>query len=141
MAAREPAFIDTNVLVYLFANDAPRIQACAEKLYVSLAETGSATVSTQVLQEFYAVATRKLEEPITAATARLALHDFCGQNVVQVTPALIMKAAQRSTADQLPFWDATIVESALAGGCRTLYSADLQNGRKFGPLCVVNPFV
>lgn len=62
------------------------------------------------------------------------------QHVVQMTPALVLKAIDRSVADQLAIWDALIVEAALAGGCRTLYSEDFQHGRAFGPLRVVNPF-
>ena len=60
--------------------------------------------------------------------------------MVQVTPRMILQAASRSVSDQLSIWDAVIVEAALAGGCRTLYSEDFQNGCAFGPLRVVDPF-
>jgi hypothetical protein len=37
-------------------------------------------------------------------------------------------------------WDALIVQAALAAGCATLFSEDLQAGQRFGNLEVVNPF-
>lgn len=135
-----PAFFDTNVLVYVFANEDPDKQQVAERLYMERCEDGSGVVSTQVLQEFYSVATATMRRVIHASTGRLAVQEFTMQHVVQMTPALVLKAIDRSVADQLAIWDALIVEAALAGGCRTLYSEDFQHGRAFGPLRVVNPF-
>jgi predicted nucleic acid-binding protein len=136
-----PVFFDTNVLVCLFANEDPEKQQAAERLYTERCANGSGVVSTQVLQEFYSVATATMSKVIHASTGRLAVREFAMQHVVQTTPALVLKAIDRSVADQLAIWDALIVEAALAGGCRTLYSEDFQHGRAFGPLRVVNPFL
>jgi len=135
-----PAFLDTNVLVYLFANEDPERQQVAEHLYLQTAADGSTVISTQVLEEFYSVATGNMRSVIEPVTALLALREFAEHHVVQVTPQTVMKAASRSASDQLSIWDALIVEAALAGGCRTLYSEDFQHGRAFGPLRVVDPF-
>jgi len=40
----------------------------------------------------------------------------------------------------LSFYDALIVASAVEAGCDTLYSEDLQDGRSFAGLAIVNPF-
>jgi predicted nucleic acid-binding protein len=138
-SGRDPVFFDTNVLVYIFG-DHPEKQARAEALFYAASEDGTATVSTQVLNEFYVVATRKVERPLPHSTARLGVAELSRQNLVELTARLILKAADRADTDNLSHWDALIVEAALAGGCRTLYSEDLQPGRKFGPLRVVNPF-
>ncbi|MCX6362839.1 MAG: PIN domain-containing protein [Actinobacteria bacterium] len=135
-----PVFLDTNVLVYLFANEDPERQELAERLYVQTAADGSTVLSTQVLQEFYSVATRTMRTVIEPATARLALQEFMEHQVVQVTPRMVLLAASRSASRQVSISDALIVEAALAGGCRTLYSEDFQHGRAFGPLRVVDPF-
>ena len=135
-----PVFLDTNVLVYLFANEDPQRQQVAEHLYVQTAADGSTVISTQVLQELYSVATRTMRSAISPSTARLALEELMEHRVVQMTPRMILQAARRSASDQLSIWDALIVEAALAGGCRTLYSEDFQHGRAFGPLRVVDPF-
>jgi predicted nucleic acid-binding protein len=138
--AATPVFFDTNILVYLFSVEEPEKQEVAEHLYVGACADGSATVSTQVMQEFYAVTTRKLTRPLRAATARLAAQEFAGQNLVRLEAAMLLKAMDRTTSDSVSLWDALIVEAALAGGCRTLYSEDFQHGRAFGPLRVVSPF-
>ncbi len=136
----EPVFLDTNVLVYLFANEDPGRQELAERLYLRTAADGATVISTQVLQEFFSVATRTMRSPISPISARLALQEFTQHHVVQVTPRMVLLAAGRSASDQLSIWDALILEAALAGGCRTLYSEDFQHGRTFGSLRVVDPF-
>lgn len=40
----------------------------------------------------------------------------------------------------LSIYDALVVASALEAACDTLYSEDLQNGRRFPALTIVNPF-
>ena len=43
---------------------------------------------------------------------------------------------------QLSHWDSLIVAAALAAGCDTLYSEDMQDGQVFeGRLTLKNPFV
>ncbi len=41
----------------------------------------------------------------------------------------------------LAFYDALIVASAIEARCDMLYSEDMQHGRQFGGLTVVNPFL
>jgi predicted nucleic acid-binding protein len=38
------------------------------------------------------------------------------------------------------FYGALIVSSAIKAGCDILYSEDMQHGRAFGGLTIVNPF-
>ncbi len=38
-------------------------------------------------------------------------------------------------------YDALIIAAAIEGRCDTLYSEDLQHGRRFGALTIVNPFL
>lgn len=140
MKPPRPVFFDTNVLVYLFARDAPEKQHRAEELFVAAAEEGTATLSVQVLQEFYVTATRKLAEPLVPETARLAVTEFAAQTVVQTAPDLVLRAADLAQSDGLSLWDALIVEAARAGGCETLYTEELQHGRRYGVVRVVDPF-
>ncbi|TMJ22041.1 MAG: PIN domain-containing protein [Alphaproteobacteria bacterium] len=41
----------------------------------------------------------------------------------------------------LAFYDALIVAAALEAGCDTLFTEDMQHGRKFGSLTIINPFI
>jgi len=135
------AFLDTNVLIYVFDRDEPTKQATATRLLHKLTEAGSVLLSTQVLQEFYAVATGKLRRRLSAKEAVDAVEAFAALPLVTVTPELIVGAVRLHQAESLSFWDALIVQAALAGGAKVLYSEDLQNGRRIGELLIQNPFV
>lgn len=133
-------FVDTNVLVYLFDAAAPTKQATARRLFSEHAAAGSLVLSTQVLQELYVAVTRKLTTPLSETVALEVLRDLMSFSVVLVDTDMILGAAARSREDQLSFWDALIVEAALAAGAAQLLSEDLQDGRRVSGLTIVNPF-
>ena len=55
------AFLDTNILLYCFDNADSRKQELARHLVNSLLDVDSARISTQTLQEYYNVITKKLK--------------------------------------------------------------------------------
>lgn len=134
-------FLDTNVLVYMFDRDEPAKRARATRIFQALAEEGAALLSTQVLQEFYAVSTGRLRATLTPAEAGAALEAFAQLPIVTVTPDVVLGAVRLHRSDSISFWDALIIQAALFGGAHTLYSEDLQHGRRFGDLLVENPFL
>ncbi|MBI5908426.1 MAG: PIN domain-containing protein [Betaproteobacteria bacterium] len=133
-------FFDTNVLVYLFDADSPDKRKKARALFQRHTEAGDILLSTQVLQEFYVIATRKLARPVDAAAAAEAVSSFAELSLVQIDSALIVSAIHRSRNHQLSFWDALIVQAAIEGHASTLYSEDMQHGQMLDSLRVVNPF-
>jgi predicted nucleic acid-binding protein len=140
VSASTRAFLDTNVLVYAYDDSSSAKQQRARELVETLANDERALLSTQVLQEFYVVVTRRLQVPVLEDVAQEAVETLLALPIVQVTPALIVDGIRRSRVDQLALWDALIIEAALAGGASVLYSEDLQDGRRFGDLQIVNPF-
>jgi predicted nucleic acid-binding protein len=138
MASR--TFFDTNVLVYLFDADSPDKQARAREVLQASLERGVAVVSTQVLQEFFVTVTRKLARPLLPAEAESALRRLMELPVVQVDPDLILTAAVSARRDRISFWDALVLATASAADCGEVLSEDLQHGRSFGRVRVVNPF-
>ncbi len=112
----ELRFIDTNVLVYLFDNNAPAKQAVARELLGA----GRFVLSTQVLSEFYVTVTRKLARPLDSATASRAVADLCALPIPDVTAKLVQSAIKRCTVTRLSYWDALIVETALEAGATSL---------------------
>jgi len=134
------AFLDTNVLVYAYDGSVPAKQQRARALIQGLAGDDRILMSTQVLQEFYVVATGKLRPPVPEGAAEEAVRSLSMLPVVPVTPDLVLDGIRRSRADTMSLWDALIVEAALAGGADILYSEDLQDGRWYGDLRVVDPF-
>ncbi len=133
-------FFDTNVLVYLYDADAPEKQARAREVFESEATAGRALLSTQVLQEFYVTVTRKLAVPLSPETAEHIVHHLTALPIVQVDAQMVLSAIGRSRQRSFSFWDALIVEAALAGGAQCLMSEDLQDGQVIEGLGIENPF-
>lgn len=135
------AFIDTNILVYAYDDRAPGKQHEASELMQSLAdELTACVISTQVLQETYSALTGKLGFDGDQALNMVQKMERSGFRVESIVVPTIWRAARRSIDDKLSFWDGLIVETAIAAQCTRLYTEDLQHGRTFGSLTVVNPF-
>lgn len=132
------AFFDTNVLLYADDMDAGPKTSIARALLRRCLVERSGVVSTQVLQEYYVNARKKLGMDGAAARARVEV--YLGFNVVTVTPSLVLAAIDLHRLHAVSFWDALVVRAAEQAGCDTLFSEDLQPWRQFGPVRVVNPF-
>jgi len=130
-------FLDTNVLVYLFDSDEPEKQRRAREL---LRKNAEIRLSTQVLQEFYVATTRKLAKPLAPEQARRVVEDLGVFRVSRISHHLVLSAIDRSVASQVSFWDALIIETALAEGAQRLVSEDLQHGWEIERMRVWNPF-
>ena len=133
MTAAE-VFFDTNVVFYLLSEDAAKADRAEELL------AAGGRVSVQVLNEFAAVASRKLRMGWTDIGEILTQV----RAVCQVEP-LSIETHERGLAIAarygLSVYDAMIVASALLAGCKELYSEDLQHGQIFErQLTVRNPF-
>ncbi len=134
-------FFDTNILVYLFDQDVPDKRDRAKVLFQQEVEAGRFVASTQVLQEFYVAATRKLAVPLPVADAEEAVRALADLSIVPVDSALILSAIDRSRSMQVSFWDALIIEAALSVGATCLLTEDLQHGRQIDGLRITNPFL
>jgi predicted nucleic acid-binding protein len=127
------AFFDTNVLIY-----AQQSGAKAEKAREWLARGGM--ISVQVLNEFAAVLSRKLgrswSDIATAIDDILMVVD----PPLPLTVELHVAARALAATHHLPFNDALIIAAARDSQCRILLSDDLQAGRRFGGLKIIDPF-
>ncbi len=132
------SFIDTNVLVYAEASDAPGKQQAALALLKQLYETGTGVLSTQVLQEYCNVAIKKLKLPVGHIRAQLDLYEQL--EVVQVTPAIIRAGLDLHQTRSVSFYDALILASADAAGCNVLFSEDMNTGEVITGVRLLNPF-
>ncbi|MFC1531426.1 PIN domain-containing protein [Gemmatimonadota bacterium] len=132
------SFLDTNVLVYTDDADAPRKKETALDLVESASIGGWGVLSTQVLQEYFAVATQKLEVPVKIARAKVEIFGRLDLAVVEMPT--ILGAIDVHRLHDVSFWDGLIIHTARSAGCRVLYTEDLQHGCLFDGLEVVNPF-
>ena len=133
-------FVDTNVLVYAHDASEAEKQRAARALLERLWADRSGVLSTQVLQEFYVVATRKFRPPMPRAEAREIVALYATWPVVQVDVELILDAAALEDEAQLSFWDAMVVEAARRAGAERLASEDFGAGRRIAGVAIENPF-
>lgn len=132
-------FFDTNVLVYCTDTSDPKRQMQARKLVELCSAKGKVAISTQVLIELFNVLTRKQKMP-PAAARKLALA-YATWPLINSDFALVSAALEKSVSHKLPIFDAMVVEAALRAQAQTLYSEDMQHGRRFDSLTIVNPFL
>lgn len=132
------AFFDTNVLVYADDTSSAEKQDRAIALFAEHLRRGTAVVSLQVLQEYFAAATRKLG--VAPETAQRKVELLTRARVVRFEPGDVIAAIELHRLTRVSFWDALIVHAARSAGVQVLYSEDLQPGAVVGGVRVVNPF-
>jgi len=132
-------FVDTNILLYAISGDPGEREkaAVADKLL----QASDLALSVQVLQEFYVQATRKTSaNRLTSDEALSLIETWLRFGVQEMTVDIVRAAIESSQRFQLSYWDAAIIESARALGCKQVLSEDLNAGQSFGGVRVVNPF-
>lgn len=132
------SFLDTNVLICSVDRADPLKQETALGLIARHAKEMSGVISTQVLQEFFSAATRKLG--ISPIHARQHLRDLRVFDIVQVTPEIIEEGVDCSILNTISFWDGLIIASAASAKCAELISEDLADGQIIQGVVVRNPF-
>ena len=132
-------FIDSNIFIYLFDETDADKRRAAETLVQEALETGTASISFQVVQETLNTLTRKLGA--TRDDARRFM-DAVLVPLWHIMPsrALYARALELRARYRFSFYDSLIIAAALEGGCTRLYSEDLQHGQRVERLVIENPF-
>lgn len=133
-------FFDTNILVYAVDAGDPARQAQAIDCFARAVRDDSIALSTQVLQEFYSITTRKLRPPLSPREAAQQVDQLASFEVLGATAHSVRNAIGLAQEHQLAWWDALILEAALRANADVLYTEDGPHGRRFGNLTVTNPF-
>ena len=128
------AFIDTNVLVY--AQGAGAKSETARQVILA-----GGIISVQVLNELAAVLRRKFRLEWDAIADALADVRAALGPAHPVDVEIHLRAVALARSHDFSFYDALIVASAIAAGCDTLLTEDLQAGRRIAGMTIVNPFV
>lgn len=132
-------FFDANILLYTDDPRYPQRQHIALNLIRKSLASKTGSLSIQVLQEYFANATRKLK--IDVVLARQKTEVFSKFQVLQPNAGDILAAIDLHRLHQISFWDAMIVRMALLSGARILYTEDLHHGQRMDTLEIVNPFL
>ncbi len=127
-------FLDSNVLVYAFTDDARAATAQA------LLDRGC-TISVQGLNEFANVARRKLGKSWREIRDDLAAIRTVCPTVVPIDLDTHEAALRLAERYGFAMFDALMVATALQAGSSTLWSEDMQDGMLIdGKLRITNPF-
>jgi len=134
-------FIDTNILLYANDQTAGDKQRKSSELLRALWANREGVLSTQVLQEFFYNATRKLSLPLNVPVARGIVQAYAVWLKRPVTHDTILGAIDLHSQLGFSFWDSLIVKAALDNDCDILYSEDMQHGQLIdNRVTVINPF-
>ena len=136
-------FLDTNIFIYAI-DSSPIFTAkrdIARRLVMEYIENESGVISIQVLQEFFQVATRKIETPISIEDALQFMQYMSILDTVIADLDMVVAAVRLHQRYSLSFWDSLILQAAKSAGCTQVLSEDLQNDFHIGGLVVRNPFL
>jgi len=127
-------FFDTNVVLYLLSADPAKADRAEELLAIG------GTISVQILNEFAAVASRKLHMSWIEIREVLAqVRAVC--TVEPVTIETHERALRLAERYGISIYDALIVSAALLANCKTLHSEEMQDGQVIDrQLTIRNPF-
>ena len=127
------AFVDSNVVLYLFADDEKA--ALAEALFAE-----EPVVSVQVLNEVCNVLRRKSKLTWRNTVQAMDLiTSLC--RVEPLTLPVHREGVRLAQRYALSVYDAMIAAAALVSGCDVLYSEDMQHGLNVDRrLKIINPF-
>ena len=131
-------FIDSNVLIYAVDDTDAEKQRVARSLVREAISSTDFMVSAQVINEFCAVAFRKLKKTADEIVGFLEVMERI--RTVPVNPAWSRRAVEIKTRCDLQFYDSLIVAAAEANGCEEILTEDLSDGQVYCGVKAVNPF-
>ena len=127
-------FLDSNVLLYSVRIESPKASRALE-----LIKSGGAIISTQVLNEFFNVGSKKYKMlPIQIAGALRPIKYVC--TVVPLTIETHERAATIFGETNFGIYDCNIIAAAELSGCDILYTEDMSHGQRVGRVEIRNPF-
>jgi len=131
-------FIDTNILIYSIDFSDPVKQKKARELLARSVLQDKPVISTQVINEFYVVATKKLNaDPVIIKNI---IHNYSNMEIVQTDLQLIESAIDISIISCISYWDSLIIAAADKALCECIFSEDLNPGQNYRGVVVKNPF-
>ena len=133
-------FIDTNVLIYAYDLDAGDKHRRASELIKSLWTERGGILSTQVLQEFHVIVTRKIPKPISPATARGIIDTYRAWQIETISIDTVLRASEYQERHQLSFWDGVIIATAVQGSASVLLTEEMNDEQMIEGVEINNPF-
>ena len=129
-------FLDTNILVYAYSDTELQKQTVARKLV----SENTSFISTQVLQEFTNILSRKFKKTWPEITK--AIQEVSQNNQVYTNNETTIRQAIKIAEDyKFSFYDSLIIAAALECNCSKLCSEDMNHGQLINQkLTITKPF-
>jgi predicted nucleic acid-binding protein len=119
---KDKAFVDTNILVYLYSEDEVEKRAAANDAI----EKYNCITSTQALSEFSNVCIKKLHTPAEVISKSIdEIASAC--TVISVEQETIKKALELHHEYKYAYYDCLIIAAALIHNCTYLLTEDLKD--------------
>ncbi|MFO1326508.1 MAG: PIN domain-containing protein [Rubrivivax sp.] len=134
-------FVDTNVLVYAADDQDPSKRDRARAWLTACWQRRCGRLSTQVLNEYYAVIRRKFPSAVSAGDARAEVRRLQAWQPWQIDHPTTETAWAVEARHRIHYWDALMVAAALQQACPLLLTEDLQHDQQIDGVRIVNPFV
>ncbi len=135
-----PVFVDMNVLVHARDASAGDRHDRSRAWLAHLWRSRTGRLSQQVLHEYYAVVTRKLDPGLPRDETRADVRDLLAWRPAALDIGVLEGAWRIEDRFGLSFWDALIVSAARATGCERLLTEDLLDGREIEGVVIMDPF-
>ncbi len=133
-------FLDTNIQLYA-ALEGTDEEAFKRERARALLKRNDVALSIQVLQEFVNQALHpRRSQPLSWDKTLSYVEVFREFDVRETTFSLFEHGLELVRRHSFSFWDAMIVAAAIAQGCDTLYTEDMQHGRTIEGVRIVDPF-
>jgi len=142
----DAVFLDTNVLLYASRPAALQYSAARAKLKALDLAGGHMWISTQILREYFAAATRQqgLQAPIDAATALQDMQGFESRfDVADETPSVFARLVGLLSTVPIggrQVYDANIVATMIENGIGRLATFNLRDFQRFAHVIQLDEF-
>jgi predicted nucleic acid-binding protein len=132
-------FVDTNIFVYLYSKDEK--DSLKRKIAYDVLQEYNCQISTQVLNEFANICTKKLKISTKEAIKLInQIKYYCP--VLVIDESEITYALEIHDLYGFSYYDSLIIAAALTCDCDLLITEDLQHGQIIlNKLTIFNPFL
>ena len=135
-----PWSLDTNILVYAMATDAPPLKRqVALELLARLFRHRHGGLAGQVLSEYLSVVLRKKLASLEFALETVQIWSRTAR-VLDASAAAYLQAWTLAATHKYQVWDALIIAICAEHGVKTLYSEDAGSLKRPLGVHIINPF-
>ena len=132
------AFLDTNILIYLYSQEESNKPRVAQNILNSY----YCVVSLQTLNELSNVWAKKYYWDSNKIISHLNNIDLICDELLPITRKNINYALKLKDIYQYSYYDCLILSSALEGHCKVIFTEDMKSGQIIeGGLLITNPFI